>query len=365
MSARTPCSRCQHLPDAALGAGRLHLWVHLGHSYAKLLRFLEDRRAAFEASPDTAHLRIEVGEGQADALAIGLAGALTQEELRGIKALFVEAGREPGLADYGRVTSLGQFVGRSQAQWLIDLLAESRLTSHYQPIVEARDPQVAFAFEALLRGQEADGSLVSPGRMLSVARDADLLFQLDLAARRTAITQAAAHGLALPLFINFSPAAIYDPAYCLRSTVSSVERSGLAPEQIVFEVIEADQPFDLYHLKGILAFYRHAGFRVAPDDLGAGFSSLNLIHELRPDFIKLDRDLVHDVAREPFKAQIARAILSMCQDLGVRSVAEGVEAQADFEWLRGHGADLVQGYLFARPGARPEWPPTAAEAPRV
>ncbi|MCP3144734.1 EAL domain-containing protein [Pyxidicoccus xibeiensis] len=347
------CGRCQDLPPKLEGGGRLFLWCPLGHSFGKLVASLREAGREFQVRPEAQCVVALVAEGDLGRLAESLPGALTEEEVRGTRALFVAGEGEPGLADYPRVGSLRQLATLAQAGWLVDMMKEQRLTSHFQPIVHAQDTRRIFAHEALLRGRERDGALVSPGRMMQTARDADLLFQLDLAARTTAIREAVRHRLNTHLFINFTPTAIYDPAYCLRSTVAAISEAGIPPQAVVFEVIESDQAADPKHLKGIINYYRQAGFRVALDDLGAGYSSLNLIHQLRPDIVKLDMELVRDVHLDPYKAAIVGKMLEIARQLGIQTVAEGIETPEELRWVRTHGVDFVQGYLIARPQGAP------------
>jgi EAL domain-containing protein (putative c-di-GMP-specific phosphodiesterase class I) len=251
------------------------------------------------------------------------------------------------------VGSLRQFLTMAQSGWLLDMLAERRITSYFQPIVHAQDTRRIYAHEALVRGLEPDGTLVPPGRMMGVARDAELLFQLDLAARLSAIREAVRHGLDVPVFINFTPSAIYDPAFCLRSTVAAIREAGIPSEHVVFEVIESDHAADASHLRSIIDYYRQAGFRVALDDLGAGHSSLNLLHQLRPDIVKLDMELVRHIHEDPYKASITQKLLEIAQKLGIRTVAEGIETPEELRWVRAHGVDYVQGYLVSRPQSPP------------
>ncbi len=97
---------------------------------------------------------------------------------------------------------------------------------------------------------------------------------------------------------------------------------------------------------------------MALDDLGAGYSSLNLLASLRPDFVKLDVGLVRDVDRDPYRTAIAAKLLDLAKDLGVIVVAEGVETEEQWRWLVAHGADLAQGFFFARPASPPPVPAT-------
>jgi EAL domain-containing protein (putative c-di-GMP-specific phosphodiesterase class I) len=333
--------------------GRLFLWCPLGHSFGKLAGYLRQFGRSFHVRPEAKCVVVELGDGDATAFCEGVSCALTGEEVRGTRALFKPGAAEPGLADYGRVSGLAQFLALGRAGWLVAMLRENRLTSHFQPIVHAADPSRVYAHEALLRGLDSDGSTVTAGPLIDAARGADMLFQLDLAARMSALRSAVREGLRTPLFVNFNPTSVYDPVFCLRSTVELVRELGLRPADIVFEVVETDHSPDLEHLRSIINYFRDGGFRVALDDLGAGYSSLNLIHQLRPDIVKLDREMVSGIDREPAKDVIVRKIVEMAQQLNLLTVAEGLERPEELAWARANGVDLVQGYLLGRPAARP------------
>jgi EAL domain-containing protein (putative c-di-GMP-specific phosphodiesterase class I) len=203
-----------------------------------------------------------------------------------------------------------------------------------------------------LRGRGTDGALIPPVELFTAAKQAGLLFQLDLAARRKAVTSIAEHKLSTLALINFTPTSIYDPTTCLRSTVATVSDFGLDPSRIVFEIIETEHA-DETLLKNILDVYRAAGFQVAIDDFGAGYSSMNLLNALHPDYLKLDMALVRGIDRDPYKAELARGLLDSARKLSIKTIAEGVETQEEWQWVRDNGADLVQGFYFARPGSPP------------
>lgn len=347
------CPRCEVPPGRVDGAGGLYLWLPSGHLYRKVWGFLETIGEGHRVLADEQCVRLPIGEGELGPVMTGLDGQLSLEEQRDTRVLFMRDHAEPMLTDFGRVTSLFQFITMVRSGWLIDMLEAERLTTHFQPIVQTSDTTRIYAHEALMRGLEPDGSMVFPLKILNLARDAGMMSHLDLLARLTAIRQAHRHGIPQRVFINFNPAAVYDPTYCLRSTIQAVDDAGLPHENVVFEIVESDHTQDLGHLKAILRFYREHGFQVALDDLGAGYSSLNLLHQLRPDFVKLDMDLVRDVHQDPYKALITRKILEIAQQLGIQTVAEGVEVPEELAWLREHGADYVQGYLIARPATPP------------
>lgn len=354
------CSACETLPTLPQGRGRLFLWVPIPHSHSKLLNALTAKpigpqtpvQLDVQALEDLG-LTISIAEGSLKSTLEHIAGILAIEEMHSSRALFLPGDVEPRWQDCGRVEPLPQLLHRAHAELLLQILAENRLTSHFQPIVCARDPNRVVAHEALMRGITSHGDLISPGSLFEMARAAHLLYQLDLAARRSAIQAATQQSLEGDLFINFNPTAIYDPAFCLRSTVWAITRSGIPPERIVFEVNESDRSQDIRHLQEILRFYREAGFCVALDDLGSGYASLNLIHQLHPDLIKLDMQLIREVDRDPYKAAIAQKILELAQSLEITTVAEGVETPGELQWVQEQGVDLVQGFLMGKPAPAP------------
>lgn len=347
------CARCEALPEPVPESGTLYLAPPLTHTGATVRGVLA-RAGLDPTEPAPGVLGVTLAPGVLGGLADGLAAALGQTELRDVRALVLPEGAVPSLADLPRMQPLATLVAKVRGLWLHEIIREDRLVTHFQPIVRADDPAEVFAHECLLRGVAADGSLIPPGLLYDTARAADLMFPLDRAARLRAIRGAVESGVSGRLFINFNPTSIYDPAFCLRTTVAAIEAAGIDPSDVVFEVVESDEAHP--DLDRISRFYRRAGFRIALDDLGAGFGSLNLLSALRPDFIKLDMQLIRGVDRDPYKADVVSQILEMARKLGVGTVAEGVETEAEFAFVRDHGADFVQGYLIARPACPPTSP---------
>jgi EAL domain-containing protein (putative c-di-GMP-specific phosphodiesterase class I) len=94
---------------------------------------------------------------------------------------------------------------------------------------------------------------------------------------------------------------------------------------------------------------RKLGYRIAVDDLGAGYAALGALASLEPEIVKLDMSLVRDIERHPVKQRVVAAIANLCRELGSRVVAEGVETRDELETITGAGIDLIQGYLLAKP----------------
>ena len=295
------CTRCELLPTLQFGAGRLHLGLPVAFVLRKTRAFLDAENWSWREEPSL--ITIDVPDGFLATYCRRLEAAYTPVERAGIRALFVPADREPRLTDFLEADSLRRVSARASAGMLVETLA-GHLTCHFQPIVDATTLEV-YAYEGLLRTTPG-APLASAGEIFGVARDADMLPHTDLAARKTVIGRAAETGITARLFINFCPSAIYDPKSCLRSTIEALDAFGFPHDRVVFEVVESDEVEDPAYLLDILKSYRQAGFKVALDDLGSGFSSLNLLHMLRPDYVKLDIALVRDIDRDPFKALLAR-----------------------------------------------------------
>ncbi len=353
------CARCVAFPEAPTSSGHLYLTPPLAHSSKTLRRAFEARGIPF-AEPFPTVLAVALEPGRLDAVLETAAAGLGESERRDTRALVLGEGVVPTIADLLGTMSLATLIAKVQGRWLVEMIRDRRLTTHFQPIVRADDLAEVYGYECLLRGRNLDGSLMSPGAMYDAAREAELLFQLDRAARLAAIREAMTHGIRDRLFINFNPSSVYDPAYCLRSTVSAIEAAGIEPGQVVFEIVESDR-FDA-DLVGIVASYRRSGFRVALDDLGAGYGSLNLLSTLKPDIVKLDMKLTRDVDRDDYKAEVTSTLLEMARKLGITTVAEGIETPEELRWVRDHGVDLVQGFLIARPASPPPRPRTDAPA---
>ena len=237
------------------------------------------------------------------------------------------------------------------------LLERRALETWFQPVVE---PNVATVrgHECLVRARDPDsGELINPGKLIGWARSENLLFMFDRVCRETHIASAEASGAGPDhlFLINFLPSVIYEPEFCLRTTVQALEGTSLRPEQIVFEVVETEAIEDHDHLRKILTFYRDNGFSVALDDVGAGYAGLSLLADLDPDLIKIDRALVARAHESEGHADVCRAIIELARGRGRRVLAEGIETEAQRAFMVDLGVDLMQGFLFARPAPKPEY----------
>jgi EAL domain-containing protein (putative c-di-GMP-specific phosphodiesterase class I) len=153
------------------------------------------------------------------------------------------------------------------------------------------------------------------------------------------------------VFINFMPSSIYDPAFCMKSTMHAMSQTHLTPEDIVFEVVESETIHDAKHLKKICAYYRDHGFKFALDDVGTGSNSLQMVCDLHPDYIKIDKSLISGLGNHMYRSTVGR-VVDLAAEFNVNVIAEGIEDLATAEICSELGIHLMQGYYFARPAER-------------
>ncbi|MBH8579288.1 EAL domain-containing protein [Bisbaumannia pacifica] len=213
----------------------------------------------------------------------------------------------------------------------------------FQPIVDLQWRRI-HAYEALVRGPRGEPA----GQVLAQVTD-DLLYRFDQACRVKAIEQASRLGMRESLSINFLPNAVYEPEACIQATLAVSERVGWPKERLIFEIVESERIQDRPHVRGIIDAYRRMGFRVALDDFGTGHANLDLLTELHPDKLKLDRQLIMGCHRDPRRQTLIRGMVSLARELSMTLIAEGVEEVEEACWLLEAGIPLQQGYYFARP----------------
>ena len=213
----------------------------------------------------------------------------------------------------------------------------------YQPIVDVRKGEI-FAHEALLRG--CDGS-APPSVMSSVPKC--YYSELDQRIRETALVRAHQLGLDCKLSLNFSTSCLINDHSYLLKTLDYAEACGIAPADIIIEISESDVIHGIPDLMARLNEAQARGASVALDDFGAGYAGLNSLIDVNPDIIKLDMYLVRDIDSSGVRQATMRALVGLALDLGIELIAEGVETQGEFDFLRSVDIDLFQGFHLAKP----------------
>ncbi len=237
-----------------------------------------------------------------------------------------------------------------EMEWIDEVITKELITCHFQPIVNSNEE--IYAYEILSRFKKEDGTIIYPNDIFTAARNRGRLYALDKLCRMTAVRSAAP--LNKKTFINFIPTSIYSPEFCLRTTAELAKQLGVDPSLFVFEVVETEKVDDLDHLKSILTYYKEKGFKYALDDVGEGFSTIEVLLELKPHYMKLDMKYVQGVSSDPNKQKVAKDFLEKSLQIESIPLAEGVETKEDFEWLKQSGYQLFQGYLFGKPEPTPK-----------
>jgi diguanylate cyclase (GGDEF)-like protein len=238
-----------------------------------------------------------------------------------------------------------------QLSALSAILTHRDLSSLFQPIVSLSDRRI-LGYEALTRGP-SNSALHSPLSLFAVARQAGRLSELEMLCRESACRRFSEQKLDGKLFLNISPESLLEPSHPPGQTLQLLQRYGIPPSQVVIELTEQTPTDDFELLYNALYHYRDMGFSIALDDLGAGYSSLRLWSELRPDYVKIDRHFIDGIHQDAVKREFVGSILQMAKASRALVIAEGIELAEELAVLIDMGVDLVQGYLLCRPQEHP------------
>jgi len=230
-------------------------------------------------------------------------------------------------------------------------LALQKLWIAYQPIVNLAEHR-AIAYEALVRSGEP--TLKGPLDLLDAAERLDRMHDLGRCIRGLVAKEAANAPDGVMLFINLHSRDLNDEElYSGSSPLSFIAK------RVVLEITERASLDNVDGLTAKIGRLRKLGFRVAVDDLGAGYAGLSTFTQIEPDFVKLDMSLVRGVDTSERKQRVIGAMNRLCEkDLSIQVVTEGVETVAERDVLVKEGCSLLQGYLFAKPAAEfpaPRW----------
>jgi EAL domain-containing protein (putative c-di-GMP-specific phosphodiesterase class I) len=267
---------------------------------------------------------------------------VTEEQLvrtvrRAVRVYRLATLKRTALATLG--TGLGEASDRAGLEASLERALDS-LWPAFQPIVAVCD-QSLFGYEALLRSNEP--SLPHPGAVLDAAERLDQVHRVGRAMRQRATLQLP-DSAQYHLFLNLHPSDLMDPML-LDPAAPHVKMA----DRIVLEVTERVSLDSIVDVRRRVQQLREVGFRIAVDDLGAGYAGLASFVQLEPDLVKLDMSLTRGVDSNATKQRLVRSMTQVCRDMGLLIVAEGVETREERDTLAELGCDLLQGYLFGRP----------------
>jgi len=226
----------------------------------------------------------------------------------------------------------------------------------FQPIVGIHSG-AASGFEALLRGYDSLGAPSVPA-LFDRLSDLGILHRAELILREKAVTafRTFAAGSGARLFLNLDPRVLDSPDYRPQRTQDLIDRHGLEPSALCFELSESQALRTGASPGRILDAYRRQGYRLALDDFGTGHSGLKLLYDRQPDLVKIDRYFISGIDADAKKRMMVSSVVQMAKVLGIAVIAEGVETERELLVCKEIGCDLVQGWVVARPTLTPEVP---------
>jgi EAL domain-containing protein (putative c-di-GMP-specific phosphodiesterase class I) len=238
-------------------------------------------------------------------------------------------------------------------------IADGAIQLYYQPKLDLVTDQVC-EVEALVRWVHPRLGIVPPSEFVTLAEHTGLIRPLTTHVLAIAVAQAArwrSDGRPLTVAVNLSARSLHDGAI-LQEVASVLEQGALPPSLLRLEITESSIMADPQRARKVLQELNDMGIRLSIDDFGTGYSSLAYLKDLPVSEVKIDRSFVTKVLEREGDQVIVRSIIDLGRNLGLSTVAEGVESEAALTWLRAAGCNQAQGYQVARPmtaAALSEW----------
>lgn len=230
---------------------------------------------------------------------------------------------------------------------LLDALLQKKFNVHFQPIVHFATGNV-FGYEALIRVPQT-GVLKKPGMFFRAADKARLVSWMDVNCQERCFEEASRAGVKDYLFANMDAEGLSHLQMSEFDLAAQARTFGISPSRVVLEITERQAVEDFPRLAPYIEELREAGFKIAVDDAGAGYSSLHTIAELRPDFVKIDRSLVRTLQDNGPRRALLSTLARFAAQVGAAVIAEGCETRDELSAVIECGATYGQGYILARP----------------
>lgn len=234
----------------------------------------------------------------------------------------------------------------AQSVWLGDALLEQRLMCYLQPIVGPGGK--IFGYESFVRARAQDGSIIGGFEIIAASKTLGIEYAIDRYLHVEAIKTFVQSGMQGFLFINFMPGFIQRPEVYLEGLSEAAQASQVVAKHIVLDFTQSENPHDIQHLRRVTDYCRSRGYSIALDDILSTSAAARLVSEIRPDFMKLDMQLVQRMKRMGDQ-ELVRQLVTIAHKSGASVIAEGVEDEETHQILKGFGTDLFQGYHFGAP----------------
>lgn len=233
---------------------------------------------------------------------------------------------------------------------LVDAITGRRMAAAFQPIVNIVEGRIA-GVEALVRPAPTP-SFSTPTELFDRAEELGMLWMLEEAIRRVTFRAAAPWPEGVLLFLNTTPDVAGHPAFAEALLSAAEEIAGLGPERLVIEITERASEARFAEVRRAVDELRERGVQIALDDVGAGSNGLNRISQLRPNWLKLDRELISGIESDTMRQGLVRSMVSFAEEAGIHVIAEGIERKAELGAIVELGITHVQGFLIGCPSTR-------------
>ncbi|MCC3859808.1 putative bifunctional diguanylate cyclase/phosphodiesterase [Pseudemcibacter aquimaris] len=230
-------------------------------------------------------------------------------------------------------------------------LAEESFVLMLQPKIDTTTNAIC-GVEALVRMRDSDNQLVSPDEFIPVAENSNLILKIGdwvLKKVRTLLTEWKEKGIDIPVSINISDVEFKNSAALISALHSLKEDEDFDTNKVILEISENSITNNPVISAAILSEFQNCGYQVSIDGFGAGFSSLSVLKDLKVNEIKIDRHFVNNVPADEKSTAILQSIIMLGKSMDFRVVCMGVESQEQFETLKEHNCDELQGYLISKP----------------
>jgi diguanylate cyclase (GGDEF)-like protein len=236
-------------------------------------------------------------------------------------------------------------------------LERGEIEVHYQPLVELQDGRI-FGMESLMRWNHPKLGMISPGEFIPVAEETGLIvpignWVLEESCRVNKRWNDLGYG-PLCISVNISVHQFQQPNF-LNFVRDTLAESGLDPSLLCLEITENVAMKNVSYMIETMSKLKQLGIRISIDDFGTGYSSLSYLKRFRVHTLKIDQSFIRDLTRDEDNEAIVTALIAMSHKLKIKSLAEGVESQEQLDFLREHGCDEIQGYVFSKPLPEPDF----------
>lgn len=247
---------------------------------------------------------------------------------------------------------LDEYSEKAEALLLFDKgIKNNEFLIYYQPVIDAKSQKIVSA-EALVRKKMEDGTIMSPGKFIPILERTGYISLLDRYVSETVNAfqnkQEKSNYPIIPISINISQKDFYDNDF-MDNLISNYESGKMNKNSILLEITESDYALGEKDHDELIKKLRSAGAKILLDDFGSGYSSFGMFKDYYFDRVKLDMSFVRQLENNQNVRKVVKSIISMCHDLGVQVLAEGVENEREFIILRDMDCDFIQGYYFSKP----------------